>query len=282
MPDNPPFPEHPAKLLLKATLPLWFGVLLVLVVTVITYSVWRQVRSRAMQSDEFRFSSASVHVTTTPLWVPASIVNDVVSEFQIGRTSRETLMDRDLLGELANAFSAYPWVESVTQVRASYPATVELKLVYRKPVCLVVLPTMTGGYAVDRHGVHLPNFLSGSQGTDGIDVNRYIKVLGIDTMPAGNIGEKWGGGIVENAAALAGHLGAENSILRIVSIRAVTTGANSRNTKTEYHLATAFGTEILWGEMPLRDNDPRKDHLLKLVRQYGSLDRSPDAVIDVR
>ena len=281
--SNESFPEHPAKLLLRATMPFWFGILLLLVVSGITYSGWQRVRSRVIQADEYRFSAASVHVTETPPWVPETIVNDVIAKFHIGRASQETLIDRELLSELATAFRAYHWVESVDLVRASYPATVMIDLTYRTPICMVLLPNMSGGYAVDRHGVHLPSDFFARN--PEIDVNRYIKIFGVKSMPAGNLGEKWDDIVVEQAAALADHLSPDNGILRIVSICVETTGTNRYNTKHHYYLATSLDTEIVWGEMPLTANDARKERLLELVRQHGSLDKAPlnsNKVIDVR
>ncbi|MCL2118234.1 MAG: hypothetical protein FWH27_07385, partial [Planctomycetaceae bacterium] len=214
MSNNEPFPEHPAKRLLRVTLPFWFGVLLLLVVTGITSIGWHRVRPRVVQADEYRFSAASVHVTETPPWVPETIVNDVISEFHIGRPSQKTLIDRKLLEELALAFRAYHWVESVDRVRATFPATVTLDLTYRTPVCLVLLPDMARGYAVDRHSVYLPSdyFARNPEA----DINRYIKVFGVKTTPK-NLGEKWEDGdvVVEHAAALADHLNPDNKILRI-------------------------------------------------------------------
>jgi len=277
------FPEHPAKLLLRATMPFWLGVLLVLIVTGIVYSGWHRVRSRVVRADDYCFSAASVHVTETPPWVPETIVNDVIADFNIGRTSQTTLINQEWLQELAAAFQAYHWVESVERVRASFPATVTLDLTYRTPICMVLLPNMAGVYAVDRHGV----LLASDYFTRNLEVNanRYIKVLGINSMPIGNLGDKWRDVAVEQAAALANHLNPDNSILRIVSIRVEKTGTNPYNTRHDYYLATSLDTEIAWGEMPLATDDSRKERLLELVRHYGSLDKAPlnaNNVIDVR
>ncbi len=266
-------PPHPAKLLLKATMPYWLGALLLLVAAGITYSGWHRVRSRVMSAETYRFSPASVHVTETPPWVPETIVNDVVNDFNVGRARRETPIDQDLLKELAAAFRAYHWVESVDRVRASFPATVTLDLTYRTPICMVLLPNMAGGYAVDRHGVHLPS----DYFTDNpeVDVSRYVKVLGVESMPTGNVGEKWGDPVVERAAALADHLAPDNSVLRIASIRHEPVVVNRRTTRHLFYLVTTRGTEIAWGEMPLEPNDSRKERLLELVHQYGLLEKAP-------
>jgi hypothetical protein len=260
-----------------------FCMILFLFVVGLTYSGWHRVRSRVLQSDEYRFSAVSVHVTETPSWVSKTIAYDVISDFHIGRGSQETLIDSKFLEELDGAFRAYHWVESVERVRASFPATVTIDLTYRTPICMVLLPNEAGAYAVDRHGVYLSSdyFVNNPE----VDVNRYIKVLDIQSTPKGNIGDPWGDDAVALAAVLADHLSQDSSFLGIVSIRVVTTGSNRFNTKHRYYLATMYGTEIVWGEMPLATDDTRKERLLELVRQHGSLERAPrnaNNMIDLR
>lgn len=282
--SNEPLPEHPAGLLLRATMPFWSGVLLLLVVTGITFSGWHRVRSRAIQAEEYRFSAASVHVTETPPWVPETIVNDVIAEFNVGRAPQKTLIDRELLRDLATAFRAYHWVESVDRVRASFPATVTIDLTYRTPICMVKvrIDDKDGYYAVDRYGVFLAS--DRFEKNPNVDGNRYLKVFGINSTPR-NPGEKWDDVAVEHAASLADHLASDNSVLQIASLRVEKTGTNRYNTKHLFHFTTTRDTEIIWGEMPLAANDLRKERLLERVRQYGSLDKAPlnaNNVIDVR
>jgi len=245
---------------------------LIVVVTGITYSGWQQVRSRVLQSEKYHFSTASVHVTEVPPWVPETIVNDVIADFNTGRTSRETLIDQELLKELAGAFRAYHWVESVERVRASFPATITIDLTYRTPICMILRPNRGDAYTVDRHGVWLSSDYF-TRNPD--DVNRYIKVDGVDSTPTGNIGDTWGDPVVELATALVDHLNPDSGFLGIASIRIETSGTNQYNRKHVFYLATSRGTEILWGKMPLASDDTRKEQLLKLVRQYGSLDYAP-------
>jgi len=248
-----------------------FCMILLLVVMIITYSGWQRARSRVLQSEEYRFSSTSVRVTETPPWVPDTIVNDVVSDFITGRSSQDAPIDRELLKELAGAFRAYHWVESVDRVRASFPARVTIDLTYRAPVCMILLPNGTDAYAVDRRGVYLSSDYF-TRNPD--DVNRYIKVLGVDSTPTGNIGDVWDDPVVQRATALVDHLGPDSGFLGVASIRVETSGTNQYNRKHLFYLRTARNTEIVWGEMPLATNDARKEQLLQLVRQHGSLDNA--------
>ena len=282
--DTQQYQPQPASRILAATLPIWLAVLTVLATIGLTYSGWQQVRNRVVLAEEYRFSHSSVQVTQLPPWVPERIVNDVISEFNIGRTQRNAMIDHELLEELAAAFRAYPWVESVDHVQASYPATVTLDLTYRRPVCMVLLPNETGGYAVDRHGVHLPSDYFKSR---NVNASQYIQIIGVESMPAGNIGEKWGDIVVEKAAALAAHLAPDNSILRIASIEVEQVGPNRRAMRQIFHLTTSTSpkTKIIWGEMPLAENDSRKKRLRELVLEYKPLDKAPrneNGIIDLR
>jgi len=241
-------------------------------VTGIAYSGWQRVRPRVLLSEEYRFSAVSVHVTETPPWVPETIVNDVIADFNTGRSSQETLVDQELLRELAGAFRAYHWVESVDSVRASFPATIKIDLTYRTPICMILRPDGTDAYAVDRHSVWLSSDYF-TRNPD--DANRYIKVSGILSTPTGNIGEEWDDPVVKRATALVDHLSPDSSFLGITSIRIETTGTNQYTRKHHFYLTTSRSTEILWKEMPLKPDDTRKEQLLNLVRQYGSLDNAP-------
>ena len=279
-----PYSEEmtPARLLLKATMPVWLCVLIVAMTTGVTYNGWQRVRGRVVQSNEHHFSYAAVQVTEAPDWVPETIVNDVISNFNVGRPSQEKLIDHELLQELSAAFRAHPWVESVDGVYAVFPAKIFIDLTYRKPVGMVVLPSMKGVYAVDGQGVHLPSeYFKNSD----VEIDHYIKILGIESMPMGNIGEKWGNPAVEQAAALAEHLSNDKAFLRIDSIRAESIGTNRRNMRQVFYLETSRDLKIRWGEMPLAENDTRKKRLIERASQYGSLEKSPtnaDGIIDLQ
>jgi len=249
------------------------ALILLFVATGITYSGWQRIRPRVLQSEEYRFSSASVRVTESPPWVPETIVNDVIADFNTGRASQETLINQALLRELTGAFRAYHWVESVGCVRASFPATVTIDLTYRTPICMILRPNGADAYAVDRHGV----FLSSDYFTrNPAEIHRYIKVYGVDSTPTGNIGDTWDDPVVELATALVEHLNPDNGILLIVSIRVETSGTNRYNTKHDFYLTTTRtrDMEFHWGEMPLKPDDTRKKRLLELVLQPGALDNA--------
>jgi len=270
------FDEQSHFTLYSALSTLISALCLIVVVTGITYSGWQRVRPRVLLSKDYHFSASSVHVTETPPWVPETIVNDVIADFNAGRDSQETLIDRELLKELAGTFRAYHWVESVDGVRASFPATIKIDLTYRTPICMILRPDGTDAYAVDRHGV----WLSSDYFTRNPDeINRYIKVSGVNSTPTGNIGDTWDDPVVERATALVEHLSPDSSFLGITSIHVQTTGTNQYTRKHHFYLTTSRNTEIPWGEMPLKPDDmrddARKEHLLKLVRQYGSLDNAP-------
>ena len=233
--------------------------------------LWLWVRADVLRSENYRFSADCIRITEIPPWVPESLVADVLANS--GLDQQETVLDKKLLAEIAAAFRSYHWIESVDGVHAKYPGIINVDLKYRKAICMVQTPNKDGFYAVDKHGVYLPSdyFLKRETSLDS-----YIKVFGAESMPMGMIGQPWNDKVVEGAAQIADHLHAnnDNSILRIASIKAETTGKGQRARRI-FTLTTANGTDVTWGEMPITLDDSRKERLLELVRQYGTIDKVP-------
>ncbi|MCL2347499.1 MAG: hypothetical protein FWC50_04480 [Planctomycetaceae bacterium] len=252
-------------------LPFVVKILAILLLTAVAYGLWLRVRADVLRSENYRFSAGCIRITEIPPWVPESLVSDVLANS--GLTQQETVIDEGLLKEMMQAFQSHPWIESVEGIHAKYPGIINVGLKYRKAVCMVQTPKKDGFYAVDKHGVYLPSdyFLKTETSLDN-----YIKVFGAKSMPMGMIGQPWGDEAVEGAAQIADHLHVnnDNSILRIASIKVETTGTG-RRARRIFTLTTSKGTDVIWGEMPIAPDDSRKERLLELVRQYGTLDKVP-------
>jgi len=257
--------------------PFLLGVILCVVIGIAYYG-WQKMRPRVVLAEPFRFSAESVRITQRPDWVPDSLVSDVLSRVDFGQTA---LIDTEFLQKLAAAFKTHPWIESVDQVRASFPSRVTVDLTYREAICMVKYPNKEGFMPVDKHGVSLPpDYFKNS----GVSLDHYVKILGVESTPRGNYGEIWGDDVVEGAARIADYLNRDNSVLQIASIQAEYAGTARRNKRLIFSLTTLRGTKILWGELPITETDSRKERLMQLARQYGSLDKSPqngNGVIDL-
>ncbi|MDR1492578.1 MAG: hypothetical protein LBT05_07640 [Planctomycetaceae bacterium] len=265
------FTERPRlfKRLIQATSPIWLGILIAGAVAGITYASWQKMRPRALSSETYRFSPESIRITKRPAWVSDSIVPDVLSRMDIN--TQNTLIDTELLQKLAAAFQTHSWVESVDCVRASFPRMITVDLTYREALCMVQYPNKEGFMPIDKHGVSLPPDYFKSQ---NVSLDHYIKILGVESTPRGNYGELWGDDVVEGAAKIADHLNRDKTFLQIAAIRAENVGATRWNKRRIFSLFTIRGTKIVWGELPIAENDSRKDRLMQIARQYGSLDKA--------
>ncbi len=87
------------------------------------------------QRDEYLLAATEIEITQPPHWVPHNLVAQVVEGANL--PARLSLLDPNLVGDVAEAFRMNPWVEEVVSVRKSFPARVVLALEYRQPVAMV-------------------------------------------------------------------------------------------------------------------------------------------------
>jgi hypothetical protein len=113
---------------------------------------------------------------------------DEVRYYARSLPERLHLLNEDLPQQLREGFAMHPWVEKVDAIEIAPPKRVIVKLTHRTPVLAV--PYGAELYAVDRHGVMLPN----NAPTRGLPVYD-----GDAARPAG-VGKRWGDANVEAAA----------------------------------------------------------------------------------
>jgi len=195
---------------------------------------------------EYLVGWRDIHVTQPPAWVPGQIVTEVMRNGDFPERLR--LLHPELTRELSEAFERNPWIESVTSVRKSFPARVDIELVYRRPIAMVILDS--GDFAVDGDGVLLPLPRLALEESD-----RYPRIEGAATSPQGLNGQPWGDRIVEDAARLAAALAPHWKKLQIDAILCPKTSprANSLDDGV-YTLRTADGSRIVWGHPPGSDH----------------------------
>jgi hypothetical protein len=185
---------------------------------------------------------------------------DFLDEVQyVSRHSgRLRLLDGALPADLARAFAAHPWVESVRRVEVRTPRTtacrclsaVRVELVYREPVLVVRLAGAEGPCrAVDRHGILLPVRA----------VHLRLPVLNAPVAaPAGPPGTAWGDPYVRAAAATADFLGPHRDRLRL------------NNCEVEVHRGGLVFRKasvcVVWGHAPGREEADEAPAAVKLRR----------------
>jgi hypothetical protein len=254
--------------------------------------MWPQVERQLPQLDsreEYRVGVAQIQITPPPRWVPEDIVEKVFA--RAGFDDSLSLLDPELSEKVALAFYTHPWIERLKQVRKSYPARVQVEVVYREPVATVEV--IGGGYyPIDRFGHLLPN-----EDFSAADIDRYPMIKQVSTPPTGNLGQSWGDPAVLGAAELAAVLTKPNeagqswwNALGLKSILAPKRTAVDENIEDlQFRIATAGGSQIVWGRHPLTTHPGELTVAVKLGRladyhqRYVGFDSGPSAyLIDIR
>jgi hypothetical protein len=232
---------------------------------VIWYGVgsWQGVRQHVLSSPEYWVRQENVEITPQPPWVRTDIRGEVFRDSSLDGPL--SIMDADLVERIANAFSLHPWISEVRGVTKRYPASIQVDLEYRLPVCMVEGP-LNRLFPVDSEGILLP----GKDFTP-VEVGNYPRLTGIDTVPVGPEGTNWGDARVLGGAEIAAVLGPvwkEFGLERI----APSAADFERPHETIYELHTNGGTRIVWGRAPGCDMPgevPAADKVERLKRYFA-------------
>jgi len=233
------------------------------------------------ERDEYLVAASQIEITQPPHWVPHNLVAQVVENANL--PARLSLLDKNLVGEIAEAFQLNPWVEEVISVSKSFPAKVVVVLSYRQPVAMVEV--RQGQYPIDRHGVLLP-----PQDFSVADTRSYPVITGIVSTPQGPAGTEWGDNVVEEAAELAAELGPYWKKLGLVSIVAPRSAeGHDKIDEGVYALLAKGGSRILWGHAPGTSHPgelstkQKIGRLEEYVAKFGGFDRPQGPYqIDIR
>jgi hypothetical protein len=207
-----------------------------------TVALWRRVGPAVLAADDYRLDVGDVDITPPPPWIVTDVRAEALRVASLD--DRPSIGQPDLLERIAAAFRLHPWVAEVTRVARSYPARVRVDVVYRRPVCMVELPS-GGLFPVDGQGVLLPSadFLSP---TAQRAARSYPRLAAIDTHPRGGVGGPWGDPRVEGGAAIAAALLEAWGELRLARI--VPSSEPDPRDAHVYELETRGGARIIWGQ----------------------------------
>jgi hypothetical protein len=229
---------------------------------------------------EYRVRADKIHFTDPPSWVPQGFIRDVIREGEL--PEELSILDDQLVGQVAKAFEKDAWVERVVSVRKDFATGVTAVIEYRKPVAFVV--TDTDHYPIDREARLLPppNLTPGS---DELPVIRNAH-----STPQGHLGAGWGDRIVEGAAKLAEVLAPCWKKLKLESIQIPDpVGTRGGLDETIYELRTVGGSRIIWGRAPGSDHPGELTYQQKVgrledyaARNGGFSDEHGPYEIDIR
>lgn len=226
---------------------------------------------------EYRIGVEQVSICTPPSWIPPDLAEQVFA--RAGLAKKQSLLDPTLSERVAAAFYTHPWVQEVRSVRKSYPARIQVDVVYREPVAMV--KGVDGYYPIDRHSILLP-----ARDFSDADIERYPVIERVASVPLGKLGESWGDPAVCGAAELAATLNAKRegknswwSQLELTAILMPRRVALIEDAdELEYELRTKGGSEIIWGRGPSSRHpgelavDQKLQRLNEYQRDYGGFD----------
>jgi cell division septal protein FtsQ len=243
------------------------GVLLV----ACSFVVWAKVRPHVQTQSEYLVPLSAIEITPPPNWIHADIRTEVIRD--AGLPPKLSILDDRLSDRLTHAFALHPWISRVDRVQTSYPARIEVKLSYRRPVAMVAV--YGGLLPIDADGVLLP-----TEDFTPQEAQKYPRVVGVTSSPLGPIGTRWGDPSIEAVAKLGALLAADWQSLQLHHIARQEQNTIEASNHLRLELFTRNGTSFLWGSPPgdeLVDEIGAAEKMarLKQLASVGGLDAVP-------
>ncbi|MEZ5942069.1 MAG: hypothetical protein R3C18_11800 [Planctomycetaceae bacterium] len=218
--------------------------------------------------EEYQFNLHNMRVNRPNEWVPGGLVDQVLQKSH--QPQHVSLLEPGLSQEIAAAFAAHPWIESVERVQITGGRQIIAHLKYREPAAFI--QTDSGPVAVDANGVVLPlDDFSTS------DYSRLPHVEGITSTPPQHAGEKWDDPVLQGSLMLAEALTPERDMhhhwqrfnLAAIVAPQVQHPQELLLHRLTYQLRTNGGSHIVWGHPPGGDDlEPTVDQKIGRLDQY--------------
>jgi hypothetical protein len=185
-----------------------------------------------------------------------------------GRLQGADMRDPELAPRIYRAFLNSPWVKDVLLVNksSSRGRGVNVRLVYRKPIAMVVVEAKKfanvnyerGLYPVDVEGHVLPPEFTLEE------ANAYPKIGNVKTRPAGSFGENWGDKRVRSAAEIIELLASVWGDLKLY--RVDVPELSELPLGAPYRLVRVDGQIFIWGSPPGEERPGEENPAEKIVR----------------
>jgi hypothetical protein len=240
------------------------------------------VKSHVSSQPEYLVAPEAIEITPLPQWIHSDIKTDVIRD--AGLQKKISILDERAADRISEAFALSPWVERVAGVHTSYPAHIQVDLIYRRPTAMV---EVTGGLLpVDAQCVLLP-----TAGFSTAEAHGYPRIVGITSSPRGLLGTPWGDATLERGVKLAAALQDSWARLGLRQIQALpTTDGDTVGAvgTVQFQIVSRGGTALLWGASPGEEvegenaSSAKLDRIEKLTAEYHSLDSVPKQLRDLR
>lgn len=238
------------------------------------YVVWHVLGfgAKTVNAEEYFLTEDDLEITPTPAWIHTDLRSAAFRLACPDQKSR-SILDDQLVERVRAVFTLEPWVAKVRSVQKSHPPKLKVDLEYRRPACMVEVPG--GLFPVDSQGILLPH---APHDFSPLEANAYPRLAGIDTLPSGAVGTRWGDPRVVGGAEIAAVLIDQWQKLQLQLIRPLPRSDAAPSDITAYCLFTNGGTRILWGlppGVPSSAEPPAAEKINRLktyAESHGSLD----------
>jgi hypothetical protein len=234
----------------------------------IWWGAWQWLGPEVLSSPRYLVNLNDVELTPLPAWIHTDVRAEAFRNLTFVRSP--SVLDEQLAQRVADAFALHPWVAKVRRVTKLAPARIRIDIEYRRPVCMVQVPG--GLYPVDAEGTWLP-----SNDFSPVEADGYPCLTGVDTLPVGSVGTRWGDARVLGGAEIAAAFGPAWSRLGLRWI--VPSERPVSGDQYAFEVFARSGTQILWGVAPSGDRPetvPQTEKVARLVK-YFEEHRSLDA-----
>jgi len=240
---------------------------------------WQRWGAAAVEGSDYLVTPERIVVTPQPAWIHGNVKDEVL---RLAGSGPLHLQDRQLVEHLAQAFALHPWVAAVERVEKRFPARVEVRLLYRRPVLVVKMeaPEDQGLLFLDEEAVLLPSSdIAPSQARD------YLRIAAGGEAPEGGYGSPWKSPRIVGAARIAAALGKRWQPLGLYWI----VSSQPASGELVYELQTQEGVRVVWGAAVGHETtgEPAAEEKVTALERYiqdkGPLTRrGAAAVIDLR
>jgi hypothetical protein len=237
---------------------------------------WRHWGASHAHWESYTLKWEQLDLTPAPPWVRRDVKGDIARTSDLPRLA---LLNPTLTKQIATAFALHPWVESVREVRKSYPAHVSVELAYRRPVGMVEIEHLgkAGLLPIDRNGTLLP-----PDDFTITDTKILPRIRIADTFPAGTVGSAWGDARVSGAAQVAWLLLDQWNTSPLYSVNALPLEPGTLPELANFEVTTRDNRKLIWGHAPGKETSGEATVEQKLQKLWNALKHSSAEIVDLR
>ncbi|HBE70144.1 MAG TPA: hypothetical protein DDW52_18505 [Planctomycetaceae bacterium] len=246
----------------------------------ISYFAWFHYGAEHLDQALYSLDANKLRITEQPDWIRQDLAKSVYESHQLNRVS---LLDPQSSSAIAQAFDSSPWIKSTTRVTKEQGGTVQVDLVYRRPVAMVFVEyednqsgapkKATGFYLIDEETIVLPGWNYTEE-----DYKNYLVIASNPPLDVSTVGDgkEFGSPAVSVAANLCSLLVEHRERYKLATVRVDKDFSTPGTSPWLLTVFTSDGRRIIWGRPPGNElhGEPEVSEKLTRIRQWLEQDAS--------